>query len=86
MLLCDKKEMEEAIINLLGGLPTAAVLFYIWYVTNNTHAREREEWRSELNAHTKTIQAITEQTNKLTYIIENYVINNRATTDRIPHK
>lgn len=74
--------MEEAIINALSGLPTAAVLFYIWYVTNSTHAKEREEWRGELSLHTKTIQAIVEQTNRLNFIIENYVIDKREVGNR----
>lgn len=69
--------MEEIILRMMDNLPTAAALLYIWVVSNNSHSKEREEWRSDIRASTEVLNAITQQVNKLTFIIENYVITDR---------
>ena len=70
--------MEEAVLKMLSQLPTAGVLFYIWYVTNNSYIKERDQWRKEIVAMNNVIQALTNTINKLTYILENYVTNERS--------
>lgn len=74
--------MEEIILNTLSGLPAALVLFYVWFTSDKNHAKEREEWRSELRASNEILNKVTEQVNQLTFIIQNYVINNRKDSDR----
>lgn len=64
----------QEIASSISGLSTAGLMFYIWYTTNVTHARERAEWRGELKSTSEVLNKVTEQVNKLTYIIENYVI------------
>lgn len=74
--------MEEIILNTLSGLPTALVLFYVWFASDKNHAKEREEWRSELRASNEILNKVTEQVNQLTFIIQNYVISSRKNPDR----
>ena len=75
--------MEETILNMLTQqLPMAALLFYIWYSANKTHAQERDEWRAELRASNEILNEVTEQVGQLTFIIQNYVINHRKDADR----
>ena len=69
--------MEEIIFNILSGLPTAAAVLYIWVVSERNHTKEREEWRSELRDMASILNKVTDQVNKLSYIIENYVLTNR---------
>jgi len=69
--------MEEIIFNILSGLPTAAAVLYIWVVSERNHTKEREEWRSELKDMSGILGKVTEQVNKLSFIIENYVLTNR---------
>jgi hypothetical protein len=78
-LLCRKFRrilMQEIVMGLLPGLPTAAVLFYILVTNQKNHAKEREEWRREIADITNVLRGVTEQVNKLSFIIENYVIRN----------
>ena len=74
--------MEDVFIELIKGLPTAGVLFYIWFVTNNGHIKEREQWRGEISEVSKTLAKTTEQVSRLQYIIENYVLKDGKTRDR----
>lgn len=69
--------MEEIIFNLLSGLPTAAAVLYIWIISERNHTKEREEWRSELREMAGILNKVTDQVNKLSFIIENYVLTNR---------
>lgn len=69
--------MEEIIFNILSGLPTAAAVLYIWVVSERNHTKEREEWRSELKEMAGILNKVTDQVNKLSFIIENYVLGNR---------
>lgn len=69
--------MEEIIFNILSGLPTAAAVLYIWVISERNHAKEREGWRSELKDMAGILNKVTDQVNKLSFIIENYVINDR---------
>lgn len=82
MLSILQTTIPDAFWSILNGLPTAAVLFYVWYSSNTTHARERAEWRNEIKATNEILTKVTEQVNKLTFIIENYVINQPKTTNR----
>lgn len=68
--------MEELILNMLSGLPTAASVLYIWIVSERNHAKEREMWRAEITGVNATLNAVTQQVNQLQYIIENYVLIN----------
>lgn len=74
--------MEEAILNLLSGLPSAACMMYVWIETNKNHARERERWATELSEITKAFNAINNQIQKLDFIIENYVVEKRELGNR----
>lgn len=66
----------------ISGLSSAGLMFYIWYTTNVTHARERAEWRQELKTTNEVLNKVVEQVNKLTFIIENYVIIQPKNTNR----
>lgn len=66
--------MDEAILSVLSGLPTASVLLYVWIVSNSSHNKEREAWRGELQKLTEAFNLINNQIQKLDFIIENYVI------------
>lgn len=66
--------MNEAILNILSGLPTAAAVMYIWINTNAAHIKERETWRSEIRELSAAFNLINTNIIKLNYIIENYVI------------
>lgn len=81
--------MEEIIFKILAGLPTAAAVLYIWIVSEKSHSKEREQWRQTIEQRDQRFLEIQKVTNqligevkKLTYIIENYVINNGKATDR----
>ncbi|MEG1635724.1 MAG: hypothetical protein RR277_00390 [Rikenellaceae bacterium] len=66
--------MNEAILNILSGLPSTAVVMYIWIHTNTAHIKEREAWRSEIKDLSAAFNQINTNITKLNYIIENYVI------------
>lgn len=72
--------MDELIFNVLSGLPTAASVMYIWIVSERNHAKEREMWRAEITGINTALNAVTQQVSQLTYIIENYVLNNGKTS------
>lgn len=74
--------MDELIMQMLSGLPSAAILLYVWITTNREHQRERELWRSEISGINKVLGEVTKQVAQLTFIIENYVLNNGKTGDR----
>lgn len=74
--------MNEVILNILSGLPTAAAMMYVWVVTNNAHMKEREAWRVEINGLASGFNLINTQIQKLNYIIENYVITEGKNTVR----
>lgn len=69
--------MEEIIFNILSGLPTAAAVLYVWIISERNHTKEREGWRAELKDMAGILNKVTDQVNKLSFIIENYVINDR---------
>lgn len=71
--------MEEVILNLLSGLPSAACVMYVWIETNKAHVLEREVWRREITDLTKAFNLINNQIQKLDFIIETYVIEKRNT-------
>ncbi|MFR5734244.1 MAG: hypothetical protein ACLUER_00545 [Odoribacter splanchnicus] len=80
--------MQEIVMGMLPGMPVAAVLFYLIVTGNRDHAKEREQWRATIESRDNrfveqqkvTNQLITE-VKKLTYIIENYVINKGKNPD-----
>lgn len=81
--------MQEIVMSLITGMPTAAVLFYILVTNNREHTKEREQWRQLIERRDERICQLQETTNKLisevkklTYIIEKYVIDERKDTDR----
>lgn len=80
--------MQEIVMGMLPGMPVAAVLFYLIVTGNRDHSKEREQWRATIESRDNrfleqqkvTNQLITE-VKKLTYIIENYVINKGKDAD-----
>lgn len=71
--------MDELILQMLSGLPTAAAVLYIWIVSERSHSKEREMWRSEIRGINQVLTSVTTQVSQLTFIIENYVLNNGKT-------
>lgn len=74
--------MEDIFAKMLEQLPSAAMMLYVWIASNRSHSRERELWRSEISSINIVLSEVTKQVNQLTFIIENYVINNGKTGDR----
>lgn len=91
--------MQEVVMSLITGMPTAAVLFYILVTNNRDHMKERDAWRQTLEQMNdkwqqtmvqkdnrmfevqNIVAALTKEIEKLTYIIENYVVGNRKNKD-----
>lgn len=81
--------MEEALLNLVNGVPIAAAVLYVWIVSEKNNRSEIAKWRETIekkDAVLKDMQdAITKLTteiSKLTFIIENYVVRNRKNSAR----
>lgn len=77
--------MEQALLSLINGVPIAAAVMYVWIVSEKNHTDEIKEWRktvaqkdSYLQEMQKAINQLTAEINKLTFIIENYVITGRT--------
>lgn len=77
--------MEEALLSLVNGVPVAAAVLYVWIVSEKNNQKEIQEWRETVKQKDgylaemqQAISQLTNQVNKLTFIIENYVISNRS--------
>lgn len=76
--------MEETLISLVNGVPIAAAVLYVWIVSEKNNRKEIESWRETVNKKDeylvemqKAISKLSEEINKLTFIIENYVVGKR---------
>ena len=75
--------MEEALLNLINGVPIAAAVMYVWIVSERNHSSEITKWRETVEKKDllmkdmqDAITKLTAEISKLTFIIENYVIRN----------
>lgn len=91
--------MQDIVMSLITGMPTAAVLFYILVTNNRDHMKERDGWRQTIEQMNEKWQLsmeqkdnrlfevqnivanLTKEIEKLTYIIESYVVGNRKNKD-----
>lgn len=85
--------MDQVLVNLLNGVPIAGAVMYVWIVSDRNHIAEIKEWRKmlkekddELSELEKTITKLVAATEKLTFIIQNYVITGAANTFRKQNK
>ena len=76
--------MEQALLNLVNGVPIAAAVMYVWIVSEKNHTNEIAKWRetyeakdAHLREMQETINKMVGEIKKLTFIIENYVVRNR---------
>jgi 3-oxoacyl-(acyl-carrier-protein) synthase len=81
--------MEEALLNLVNGVPIAAAVLYVWIVSDKNHMNEIAKWRETvekkdmiLKDMQEAITKLTTEISKLTYIIDNYVVRNRKNSSR----
>jgi hypothetical protein len=76
--------MEQALLNLVNGIPIAAAVLYVWIISEKNHTSEIVKWRETvekkdmiLKDMQDAITKLTTEISKLTYIIDNYVVGNR---------
>ena len=81
--------MDQALLNLVNGIPIAAAVLYIWRISDKNHTDEIAKWREtyekkdqELKEMQASITTLSNTINRLTFIIENYVTTNRKTPVR----
>jgi cell division protein FtsL len=81
--------MEEALLNLVNGVPIAAAVLYVWIISEKNHTFEIGKWRetiekkdSSLAEMQKSVSDLTVQIQKLLFIMENYVTTNRKNSVR----
>ncbi len=81
--------MEEALLNLINGVPVAVAVMYVWIVSEKNHRQEIASWRDTIekkDQSMKEMQAsitnLVTEIQKLTFIIETYVIRTRKSTPR----
>jgi hypothetical protein len=79
--------MDQALLNLVNGIPIAAAVLYIWRISDANHTDEISKWRAsyekkdlELKKMQEAISDLTTEIKKLLFITENHVIRNRKTT------
>lgn len=75
--------MDQALLNLVNGIPIAAAVLYIWRISDKNHMDEIAEWRKTMEKKDlalkdmqTAITDLTAQVQKLSFITENYVIRN----------
>lgn len=76
--------MEQALLNLVTGVPIAAAVLYVWIVSEKNHTAEIQAWRGTIEKKDELLKGmqdavtkLTTEISKLTFIIENYVVRNR---------
>jgi hypothetical protein len=81
--------MEEALLNLVNGVPIAAAVLYVWIISEKNHTIEIGKWRetvekkdASLGDMQKSVSELTIQIQKLLFIMENYVTTNRKNSVR----
>jgi len=75
--------MDQALLNLVNGIPIAAAVLYVWVISEKNHTQEIANWRvmmekkdQILKETQETISKLVIEIKKSTFIIENYVIRN----------
>lgn len=81
--------MEEALLNLVNGVPIAAAVLYVWIISERNHTAEIGKWRETVEKKDalmaemqKSVSELTTQIQKLLFIMENYVTTNRKNSVR----
>lgn len=81
--------MEQALLNLVNGIPIAAAVLYVWIISEKNHTNEISKWRETVEAKDRylkdmqdTINKMVGEIQKLIFIIENYVVRNRKNSAR----
>jgi hypothetical protein len=76
-------------LNLINGVPIAAAVLYVWIVSEKNHTNEIAKWRETVEAKDRYLKDMQEAINKmaveiqkLTFIMENYVVRNRKNITR----
>jgi hypothetical protein len=79
--------MDQAMLNLVNGIPIAAAVLYIWRISDRNHMEEIAKWResyekkdAELSEMKAAIATLSAEIQKFTLIMSNYVIRNRKNT------
>lgn len=65
--------MQEIVMSLITGMPTAGVLFYILVTNNRDHMKEREAWRQTIEQLNEKWQTAGEQKDKRYENLQNIV-------------
>lgn len=85
--------MEQALLNLVNGVPIAAAVLYVWIISDRNHTNEIASWRKTVEAKDaalddmkEAINELTTQIQTLTYIIETYVTGNGKASTRRKNK
>ncbi len=75
--------MDQALLNLVNGIPIAAAVLYIWRISDKNHTEEIIQWRKTIERKDQvlkemqtSITKLASQVEKLSFITENYVIKN----------
>jgi len=76
--------MDQALLNLVNGIPIAAAVLYIWRISDKNHMDEIARWRETIEKKDQvltdmqeTINNLVTEIQKLTFITQNYVIGKR---------
>ena len=79
--------MDQALLQLVNGIPIAAAVLYIWRISDQNHTSEIAKWResyekkdAELSEMKDAITQLSAEIQKFTLIMSSYVIRNRKTT------
>lgn len=81
--------MDQALLNLVNGIPIAAAVLYVWIISEKNHSNEIAKWRETIEKKDQalkemqtTINDLVTEIKKSTFIIENYVIRNGKNSAR----
>jgi hypothetical protein len=76
--------MDQALLNLVNGIPIAAAVLYIWRISDSNHMAEIAKWRETIEKKDQvlkemqtSISDLTTEIKKLLFITETHVIRNR---------
>jgi hypothetical protein len=79
--------MNDALIQLVNGVPIAAAVLYIWRISDKNHTDEIAKWREsyekkdhELSEMKKAVTDLSAEIQKFTLIMSTYVVRNRKAT------
>lgn len=81
--------MEEALLNLINGVPVAVAVMYVWIISEKNHRSEIAAWRETIEKKDQamkemqsSITTLVTEIQKLTFIVESYVIRPGKSTAR----